>query len=183
MNRGKPKLALTSETAIGDLSDRTPPYWNILEYCRHLGIQKAADQPIYRVARIRRKDGGYKQTRLGVAIDESGWVTNRETAIQLAQAWFASSGIAQVAAKSYPVGVTRTLHYDKKADGFTVGDAMKDYVEWKRIAATRSHSETMNRSGFSGGSRSRKDWSHGKRQQSEPLFTRDTSAGRADGAR
>ena len=74
MNRGKPKLALTSETAIGDLSDRTPPYWNILEYCRHLGIQKAADQPIYWVARIRRKDGDYTQTRLGIAIDESGWV-------------------------------------------------------------------------------------------------------------
>ena len=29
----------------------------------------------------------------------------------------------------------------------------------------------MNRPGFSGGSKSRKDWSHGKRQQSEPLFT------------
>ena len=29
----------------------------------------------------------------------------------------------------------------------------------------------VNRPGFSGGSKSRKDWSHGKRQQSEPLFT------------
>ena len=29
----------------------------------------------------------------------------------------------------------------------------------------------LNRSGFSGGSKSRKDWSHGKGQQSEPLFT------------
>lgn len=35
----------------------------------------------------------------------------------------------------------------------------------------RASLRTVNRSGFSGGSKSRKDWSHGKGQQSKPLFT------------
>ena len=39
------------------------------------------------------------------------------------------------------------------------------------------------RAGFSGGSESRKDWSHGKSLQSELLFARDTHKGRANGAR
>ena len=142
MIRGNSKPDLSREAAIRSLPDRTAPYWNILEYCRHIGIQKAASQLVYWVARIRRIDGGYTQTRLAIAIDGNGWVTNREEAIELARVWFTSPIIKEIASTPYPVGVTRTLRYDKKVTGFTVGDAMRDYIEWKRIAATRSHFES-----------------------------------------
>lgn len=50
------------------------------------------------------------------------------------------------------------------------------YDRFRRLRWTETDGEPVcpscvNRSGFSGGSKSRKDWSHGKRQQSEPLFT------------
>jgi integrase len=47
-----------------------------------------------------------------------------------------------IAANPYSVGVNVVLRYNKRVDGFTVGDAMRDYVEWKRVAAARSHFET-----------------------------------------
>ncbi|WP_425053072.1 tyrosine-type recombinase/integrase [Psychromarinibacter sp. S121] len=63
-------------------------------------------------------------------------------AVALADAWFADPAIQRIASKPTPVGVNRTLRYKKCVEAFTIGDAMKDYVEWKRIAATRSHFET-----------------------------------------
>src|SRR5690606_7470654 len=41
-----------------------------------------------------------------------------------------------------PVGPTQHLKYVKGVSGFTVGDALRDYVEWKRIAAARTHFES-----------------------------------------
>lgn len=142
MTRGRQKPDLTSEEAIRKLPDRSAPYWNILEYCRHLGVQKLASHRSYWVARVRRKDGGYSQVRLDVALDDKGWVTSRNDAIVMARNWFSSPPIAAIASTPYPLGATSTLQYRERSEGFTVGDSMRDYVEWKRIAATRSHFET-----------------------------------------
>ena len=61
-------------------------------------------------------------------------------------------------------------------EGLRTGD-YHDVLRWAesevafKLAPKARLIEEVNRSGFSGGSKSRKDWSHGKRQQSEPLFT------------
>ncbi|WP_157770006.1 tyrosine-type recombinase/integrase [Ruegeria profundi] len=60
----------------------------------------------------------------------------------MAKDWFESPAVQNIASPSYPVGATRNLRYENNSFGFTVGDALRDYVEWKRIAATRSHFET-----------------------------------------
>lgn len=113
-----------------------------MEYCRHIGVEKPPGRPFYWVARVRRKDGGYKQIRLTVAKKDGRWLTDYGEAIEQAKAWFETEEIKAVASASYPVGVTQELRYTNSVNAFTVGDALLDYVEWKRIAATRSHFET-----------------------------------------
>lgn len=141
MNLGKSQLDLSSKTAILALADRTAPYWRILQYCRHLGIEKTTGKHIYWVARIRKRNGGYSQTRLGIAVDDNDLVIRYDDAVEMARQWFESPPIAAIASAPFPLGVSRVLSYDKKVTGFTVGDALRDYIEWKRIAATRSHFE------------------------------------------
>ncbi|MDW4500569.1 hypothetical protein R5H30_21480 [Sulfitobacter sp. D35] len=93
MSDNAQKPDLTDLAVIRKLPERTPPHWMILEYCRHLGIQKPKDRPVTWLARVRRKDGGYTQYRLAVAIDSDRWVTKPERALALAREWFDSTGI------------------------------------------------------------------------------------------
>lgn len=130
---------LSSLKAIKDLPERGAPYWTIIEYCRHLGIQKSHNKPIFWVARVRRKDGGYTQNQLSPALDESGWITNPDDARRQARKWFASQNITTIASDPYPVGGNQKLKYANKGPVFTVGDALRDYVEWKRLVATTSN--------------------------------------------
>lgn len=116
---------------------RRAAYWNILEYCRHLGLEKRRDKPAYWVARIRTKSGTYRQSRLGPACEASGDGFSYENAVAAAEAWFASTEINSISADPYPVGTCQTLRYVKTTRAFTVGDSLVDYVEWKRIAATK----------------------------------------------
>jgi len=57
--------SFSSEENIKTLQSRNSPYWNILEFCRHIGLQKHHSGKLYWMARVRRFDGGYSQTRLG----------------------------------------------------------------------------------------------------------------------
>ena len=134
--------SLTSKKAVVALDPRQAPYWNILEYCRHIGVQKTGKTQPYWVARIRTTNGSYKQQRLapldfsgksGIAYDE---------AVDFARKWFEQPEVKTVSSTSYPVGTTRVLKYQTKGGKFTVGDALTDYVEWKRISAAPSHFET-----------------------------------------
>jgi integrase/recombinase XerD len=132
-----PSLAIRK--TVEALPHRREPYWNILEYCRHIGLEKRCGRQAYWVARIRKSDGRYKQARLA-ALDYSGTLgVGYGEAICLAHRWFAKPEIASISARSYPVGPRQSLDYTPKGVGFTVGDALLDYVEWKRIAAAESH--------------------------------------------
>ncbi|OOY18271.1 site-specific integrase [Thioclava sp. DLFJ4-1] len=134
---------LDTHKTIKALPERAHPYWNILEYCRHIGLEKKPAKPLHWVARIRKKDGRYKQQRLGPADSENSQGLSYEAAISLARAWFAEQELRGIASASYPVGTTQHLRYSKSDTGFTVGDALIDYVEWKRIAATKTTFETL----------------------------------------
>lgn len=122
------------------LAARKAPYWNILEYCRHIGFAKLPTGARSWMARIRCIDGRYKQKQLASANPGAG--IGYSEAVQMARHWFAGSEIVAVAAEPYPIGVNRTLNYSKSAEQFTVGDAMHAFVEWKRIAAAKSTFET-----------------------------------------
>ena len=134
--------SLKDPATIATLPTRYAPYWNILEYCRHVGVQKQEGQPVFWVARVRQKNGNSRRARLAPVLGEGEREILYDDAVALARAWFASPEIQALASTPYPVGATRHLKYLKTVSGFTVGDAMRDYVEWKRIAASRTHFET-----------------------------------------
>lgn len=121
---------------------RNSEYWNILEFCRHLGFSNRNGQDRFWLARVRLRSGSYRQTRLGRVKLFHPEGLDYEQAVSLARAWFETPAVQQVASEPFGVGVNVILRYSKGAVGFTVGDAMRDYVEWKRVAAARSHFET-----------------------------------------
>lgn len=120
------------------LPPRKSPYFILLEYCRHIGIQVRNVGSQVWVARIRRKDGGYTQRRLCTAdtIDFA-------QAKKLAEAWFAEPAVMALAAEPYQIGSKRTLSICPIGPEPTVGSAMQSYLDWKRIAGTKSHFETL----------------------------------------
>lgn len=124
------------------LPERESAYWNILEYCRHIGVEKKKSGSRNWLARVRLKSGRYKQTRLGPIIhyDPSG--LSYGEAVAAARRWFSLTEIQSIASSPYPVGDIQHLIYEKTVEGFTVGDAMIDFVEWKRIAAAKTYFQT-----------------------------------------
>jgi integrase len=94
------------------------------------------------VARFRTKDRKYKQHRLDDADrEEFGGLSYRD-AVLAACAWFQRPENVSRAADAYPVGVRQSLIICPIGDVFSVGHALHDYIEWKRIAAAQSHFET-----------------------------------------
>lgn len=134
--------SLACEENVKALQARNSPYWNILEFCRHIGLQKHPSGKLFWMARIRRMDGGYRQTRLGSHLLSQADGLSYEQAFALANEWFNQPRILAVASEKYPVGVNTKLNYSKTEGRFTVGDAMHSFVEWKRIAAARTYFET-----------------------------------------
>lgn len=130
------RLDLADPKVISGLVERSAPYWMTLEYCRHIGVLKRPGKPHFWMARIRTKDGKYKQCHLAEILSDFSSARAR------ALAWYNRPEIVRVSSPSFPVGVNQELRYQKKVPGFTVGDAMLDYVEWKRISAARTHFET-----------------------------------------
>ena len=65
-----------------------------------------------------------------------------DEALQEALRWFASSGITAWAVQAKPIGVRQELVVCPVPGEFAVAHAMKDYVDWKRLAAAKSHFET-----------------------------------------
>lgn len=129
---------ISSEEARSVLAPRDEPYWKLLKYGRHVGIHKRPHASFW-VARIRTKSGNYRQRRLGSA--EPGGLTFEE-AVVAANNWYESSTARSVAAAARPLGVCRELVVCPIGEVFTIAHAMDDYVEWKRIAAAKSHFET-----------------------------------------
>ena len=135
---------LSCKTVRQNLPARKEPYWSLLEFSRHLGYEKRASKRVSWVARFRTKTktGKYRQHRLGDADREEAGGLSHADAVTAARAWFQRPENCRIAADSYPVGVRRNLIVCPVGDVFTIGHALHDYVEWKRIAAAKSHFET-----------------------------------------
>jgi len=118
------------------LLPREQPYWNILAYCRHIGFRKFANGPGTWHARLRDRYGRYKQTRLSSEVETGADGLSYDQALKLAQDWFNVSEQAGLAAAPQPVGVSMALRFSPTPEGNAVGDALLDFIEWKRIAAT-----------------------------------------------
>ncbi len=134
--------SLSCEENVKALRARNSPYWNILEFCRHIGLHKPPSGKLMWMARVRRLDGGYRQTRLGSHFLSQVDGLNYKQALALANDWFNQPEILAIASEKYPAGVNTKLNYSRTGARFTVGDAMHAFVEWKRIAAARSYFET-----------------------------------------
>ncbi|SFR32832.1 Phage integrase family protein [Litoreibacter janthinus] len=134
--------SLSCSENIGLLPNRNSPYWNILEYCRHIGLEKLPDGRRHWMARVRCRSGKYKQTRLGlVGLFDQGGLTY-EDALTAANQWFRLPEIQAEASEPYAVGGTTRLNYVKSKEGFTIGDALQDFVEWKRVSAAKTYFAT-----------------------------------------
>lgn len=142
MDKSKHAPDLSCADNVAGLKPRSNPYWNILEYCRHIGVVKLPSGDCSWIARIRRRDGKYSQRQIGkLAPVHSDGLTYKEALI-LANAWFDQPSVRAVASEPIPVGTNSKLKYGKTNERFTVGDAMYGFVEWKRIAAAKTYFET-----------------------------------------
>jgi len=134
---------LSDVQVVLSLKPREAAYFNILEYCRHIGVHVVSSHSSFWVARVRKRNGTYMQTRLCVASFNQVIVADFEQAKMLAKAWFASPEVSKVASDPYPLGSKRALNICPIGDVYSVGHALKAGPVWKLIAATKSHYETL----------------------------------------
>ncbi len=127
------------------LKPRFAPYWQVTEYGRAVGYQKYATGRSYWVARIRMRDESYRQHRLGVTEDNQDVSAGLsfEAACRAAEEWFASTPFRQQASDARPIGSYEHLLASPIGDIYTIGHALVELVEWKRLVAARSHFLTV----------------------------------------
>lgn len=134
---------LSNESVRLNLAVRHKPYFNLIEYCRHVGLQVEDEHNAYWIARVRKRDGGYKQKRLGRERGENSDCIGFPQALELAVEWFETRAIRAIASEAYPLGSKRSINICPIGPEYTIGHALSDYLDWKLLAATRSHYETL----------------------------------------
>lgn len=127
---------LNCNATLQSLAARSGPYWQTLEYCRHIGVHKRSATKLFWTARIRKTSGQYKQTRLGEHWSTSADGLTFDGAVLAAKEWFASPEISEIASASYRIGAKTELDYQWDTEHYTVGNALTEFIDWKRIAAT-----------------------------------------------
>ena len=136
-----PRADLSVRRQRRDLPPRVGPYFELLSIGRSIGYHKRTGTHSYWVARYRNRHTSYIQHRLGRA-DTRGKADGRdvlsyEQAIEAATAWFERPEVIADAIPAKAVGRRTTLDYASDPDGpYTVGDALVEWLEWKRLATT-----------------------------------------------
>ena len=127
------------------LRPRYPPYWQVTEYGRAVGYQLYASGVSYWTARLRLRDETYRQHRIGLTEDnsETGHGFSFEEACVRAQTWFRTTPLKTLASDARPIGSVENLLASPIGDTYTIGHALTELVEWKRIVAARSHFLTV----------------------------------------
>lgn len=134
---------LKDNSTVLALPPRYSAYYNIIEYCRHIGVEVKSDETSFWVARVRTQKGGYKMGRLGPAKKAGVLMIDFKQAFAMATLWFETPEVTCVSADPYPVGSKRTMNICPIGDDYTIGHALQAYLDWKLLAATNSHYETM----------------------------------------
>lgn len=132
------KYDLTQKSVRDQLPTRAAEYWQTIAVGRSIGIYVAPRGARLWKARYRSVSGQYKETTLGNS-DELSF----EQAKTLAQRWFDSDPIKSNAVSWHAVRYDGQLIICPCGSEFTVGHALRDYIEWKRIAAAKSHFEAV----------------------------------------
>lgn len=122
---------ISVDAVRASLPCKREPYWQFLSHCRHVGYQKREGKPTYWVARFRTKQKRYRTQRVGPA-DCIDFPYSK--AVLAAREWFARPENRALAADPYPVGPCQTLRVCPIGEVYSVGHALHDYLEWKRIA-------------------------------------------------
>ena len=117
--------------------------WLRLAGGRFVGFRRPLKGEPYWSAKFRRKGGRYHETKIGIADDQreaDGYeVLSFDQAVQKAWNWFCSPAIASISNDPNPIGVTETLLYCPVGEAYTLGHALNEYLEWKRLWAAKSH--------------------------------------------
>lgn len=119
---------------VESLPYRGHHYWFVLEKCRHIGVQKLRPDHICWTARVLTKEKRYHQKTIGHLTGKDA--LTYEQAITKAREWFRTSKMLQLASPSSPIGTMKYLMICPIGDTYTVGHALRDYIEWRKIAAT-----------------------------------------------
>lgn len=125
------------------LSVRERPYWVHMEnYNRMLGYHKLRHGAFW-VARYRTLGRSYRQHRLGPA-DDRGKRSDPvaltfKQARDAAAVWFSAPEQARFASEARRRYPNEHMSICPIGDEFTIGHALQDYVEWKRLAAAKSN--------------------------------------------
>ena len=134
---------IESRSVRRTLEVRTRPYWIFMNhYGRQLGYHKLPHGTFW-VARFRTTYQSYRQQRLGRADDtrrpDGSSVLSYDQAWGAASRWLQLPDHADVAAEPRRRGSNEDLAVCSIGAEFTIGHALHDYVEWKRLVAAKSN--------------------------------------------
>lgn len=124
----------STAASIEALRFRDAPYWHALLKCRHIGIHRPDSRICNWTARVLTKDKRYIQKCLGPAIDTGKGLVAFELAVVRAFGWFASLDAQRVPSEPKPTGRMKEICVCPIGDIYTVGHALRDYLEWTRLA-------------------------------------------------
>lgn len=127
------------------LRKRFRPYWQVLEYGRAVGYQIYPSGQSYWVARIRLTDESYRQERLAMTEDNPDYSEGLsfDAACEAAWRWFRSCPFTHLASDARQIGSREHLSACPIGEVYTVGHALTEWIEWKRLAGARSHVLTL----------------------------------------
>jgi integrase/recombinase XerD len=126
------------------LRSRYAPYWQVTEYGRAVGYLLYSSGVSYWMARLRLQDETYRQHRIGLTEDNrDADGLSFEQARTEAGAWYKSTPLAPHASDAKPLGSAEHLLACPIGETYTVGHALAELVEWKRLVAARSHFLTI----------------------------------------
>ena len=122
------------EASVAALKMRETPHWHAFLTGRHIGIHYADARTCNWVARLLTVDRRYIQKCLGPAIDLGKGKVTFETAVERAFDWFTIVGSEHIAQDARPRGRAQGLCFSPTGTGYSVGHALRDYLEWSVLA-------------------------------------------------
>lgn len=93
------------------------------------------------------KRGTYRTHHLGFADDRQRAdgirIFSYEQAIGLAWEWFKESNVLDDASEAKPIGINEEIACKPTGGVYTIGHALSEYVEWKRLCSAKSYTQTI----------------------------------------